>query len=151
MLNACHISESLFMLEWIVSSQSWAAWPRCWNKSSPSFFNSWPKSILTSLSLKSMVFTTSQKVTKHLCYFGNKNFFCQEIPKIAQYGHTEFLSWSFIAKFQSFLSQKDIDEQCHQIGRFLKVLGNTFCYKIAQIFGDFLGFIEKHQILIKNF
>ena len=34
-----------------------------------------------------MVFTTAQKVTKQLGYFCN-NFFCQEIPKIAQSGHT---------------------------------------------------------------
>ena len=34
-----------------------------------------------------MVFTTAQKVTKHLGYFCNK-ICCQEIPKIAQSGHT---------------------------------------------------------------
>ena len=40
--------------------------------------------------------------------------------------------------------------QCDQIGLFLKVLANIFCSKIAQIFGDFLGYIEKRQILIQN-
>ena len=34
-----------------------------------------------------MVFTTAQKVTKHLGYFYNK-ICCQEIPKIAKSGHT---------------------------------------------------------------
>ena len=34
-----------------------------------------------------MFFETAEKVTKHLGYFGNK--IChQEIPKIAQFGHT---------------------------------------------------------------
>ena len=35
-----------------------------------------------------MVFTTAQKVTKHLGYSCNK-ICCQEIPKIAQSGHTD--------------------------------------------------------------
>ena len=35
-----------------------------------------------------MVFTTAQKVPKHLDYFCNK-ICSQEIPKIAQFGHTD--------------------------------------------------------------
>ena len=38
-----------------------------------------------------MVFTTAQKVTKHLGYFINK-ICCQEILKIAQSGHTSQMS-----------------------------------------------------------
>ena len=47
-----------------------------------------------------MVFTTAQKVTKHLGYFWNKICW-PEIPKIAQSGHTEYppilkiLLWTF--------------------------------------------------------
>ena len=37
--------------------------------------------------LKAIVFTTAQKVTKHLSKFYNK-IYCQEIPKIAQSSHT---------------------------------------------------------------
>ena len=39
-----------------------------------------------------MVFTSAQKVTKHLGYFYSK-ICCQEIPKIAQSGHTGRSRW----------------------------------------------------------
>ena len=34
-------------------------------------------------------------------------------------------------------------QQCDQIGRFLKSLVDKLSYKVAQMFGDFLGYIEK--------
>ena len=40
------------------------------------------------------------------------------------------------------LSRKHRD----QMGRFLKVLGNNFISKVAQIFGKLFGNFEKHQI-----
>ena len=32
--------------------------------------------------------------------------------------------------------------QCDQIGRFMKVIANNFHAKVAQIYGDFLGYFE---------
>ena len=55
-------------------------WPDVEIKCSPSFSKRCPKSSLTSSAKKAMVFSTSQKVTKHLGYFCNK--ICNhEIPK----------------------------------------------------------------------
>ena len=41
-------------------------------------------------------------------------------------------------------------DQCDQIGRFLKVICNKFCYKTFQVFGDLLGYIEKCHFICKN-
>ena len=57
-------------------------WPDVETKCSPSYSKSCPKSSLTSLT-----FHNCQKVTNHLGQFCNK-IYCQEIPKIAQSGHT---------------------------------------------------------------
>ena len=40
--------------------------------------------------------------------------------------------------------------QCDQIGLFLKDLAKNFLTKVAQIFGNFWGYFEKHHFLIKN-
>ena len=40
--------------------------------------------------------------------------------------------------------------QCNQIGRFLKVLGEKFSHKVAQMRGDFLGYFEKHHSSSKS-
>ena len=37
-------------------------------------------------------------------------------------------------------------QQCDQIGRFSKVLGNKLA-KVAQNIGDFLGHFEKHPLM----
>ena len=57
-------------------------------KSRPSFYKIYPKSSLTSLTWKAMLFITALKATKHLAYFCNKVSW-QEIPKIAQSGQTD--------------------------------------------------------------
>ena len=48
-------------------------------------------------------------------------------------------------------NERELDleqEQCDQIGWFLKDLGNQFCLKIAQLFDDFLGYFEQWNFSI---
>ena len=56
-------------------------------------------------------------------------------------------------KFEKFWENFDsisFPEQCDQIGRFLKVLGDNVLAKVAQIFGDFLCYFERLQFAWKN-
>ena len=56
-------------------------------------------------------------------------------------------------KFEKFIENFDsisFPEQCDQIGRFLKVLGDNVLAKVAQIFGDFLCYFERLQFAWKN-
>ena len=48
------------------------------------------------------------------------------------------------------LSQPLFLNQCDQIGRFLKVLGNKLSSKVNQIFYDFLGYFDTNHFLCKN-
>ena len=42
-------------------------------------------------------------------------------------------------------------EQCDQIGRFLKVLGDKyFLTRLPKMHGDFLGYLEKHHFSSKS-
>ena len=50
----------------------------------------------------------------------------------------------------TFASLGLVATQCDQIGLLLKGLGENFHTQVAQIFGNFLGFFEKHWFSVKT-
>ena len=66
------------------------------------------------------------------------------------------LTWLSIKKYQKLLTLVTLcqifvaQQQCDQIGPFLKLLVTNYIWKVAQMFGDFWVF-WKHHFLSKNY
>ena len=73
---------------WLLMVSIYPVWPEARVKSLPIFPISCPKSRHSSLTYKIRFYKIAQKVAKYVVYFG-KEICRQEVPKIAQSGHTE--------------------------------------------------------------